>query len=314
MDINPIIPFEPISADRLLGGNNWIAQIKWDGVRMLTYYDGREVRLVNRKLNDRTLQYPEFLDVKTYCSGSSFILDGEFIAFDSSKPSFYEIMKRDSLRKKQSIDLEINQTPVTYMIFDVLYYNGDWVIEQPLIKRQQMLEQIIIPQPNVQVVQNFNDANALYEVMKQHEMEGVICKDLTSTYAINGKDKRWQKKKIFWDLFAIIGGVTLRNGIVNSLLLGLYNDDGKLIYIGHAGTAKFSKKTWYELTQKLLPITIQNSPFSFEVDRSKDAIWVKPEIVVKVKFMEWTPGKTMRHPSVQAIVNSPVSDCTFSQT
>ncbi|WP_289136569.1 RNA ligase family protein [uncultured Brevibacillus sp.] len=313
MDIKPIIPFEPISADRLPRGENWIAQIKWDGVRMLTYYDGREVRLVNRRLNDRTLQYPDLLDVKAYCSGSSFILDGEFIAFDSNKPSFHEIMKRDSLRKKQSIDLALNQTPVTYMIFDVLYYNGDWVIEQTLTQRHQILEQIIIPQPNVQVVQNFYDANALYEVMIQHEMEGIICKDLNSTYAINGKDKRWQKKKIFRDLFAVIGGVTLRNGIVNALLLGLYNDDGELFYIGHAGTAKFSNKTWYDLTQKIQPIIIQNNPFSNEPERCKDAIWVKPEIVVKVKFLEWTPGNIMRHPSVQAIVITPISDCSFRQ-
>ncbi|QRG65570.1 RNA ligase family protein [Brevibacillus choshinensis] len=313
MDFKPIIPFEPISTDRLPSGENWIAQIKWDGVRMLTYYDGRKTSLINRRLNDRTLQYPELLDVKSYCSSSSFILDGEFIAFDNKKPSFHEIMKRDSLRNKQSIDLAINQTPVTYMIFDILYYNGDWLNEQPLTQRYQILEQIINPQPHVQVVQNFYDANALYAVMIQHEMEGVVCKDLTSTYAIKGKDKRWQKKKIFRDLFAVIGGVTLRNGIVNALLLGLYNDDGELIYIGHAGTGKFSNKTWLDLTQMIRPIIIQNNPFSNQPERNKDAIWVKPEIVVKVKFMEWTLGKIMRHPSVQAIVNTPVSDCSFPQ-
>ncbi|MGG4439598.1 RNA ligase family protein [Brevibacillus fortis] len=313
MSFTPIIPFEPVMADEFPSEDNWIAQVKWDGVRMLTYYDGHEVRLVNRRLNDRTLQYPEFVNAKRYCSGSSFILDGEMIAFDSNRPSFQEIMKRDSLRKKQSIDLAVNQTPVTYMIFDVLYYNGDWVIEQELIRRHQLLEQMIIPQPNVQVVQNFKDAKALYDVMVQHEMEGIVCKGCTSSYAINGKDKRWQKMKIFHDLFAVIGGVTFRDGVVNALLLGLYNDEGKFYYIGHAGTAKFSKKTWQDLTQQIQPTIRPTKPFENEPERRKDAIWVEPEIVVKVKFMEWTTGKTMRHPSVQAIVNMPVSACLFSQ-
>ncbi|MDR7315880.1 ATP-dependent DNA ligase [Brevibacillus nitrificans] len=75
MKLEPILPFEPISTDTIPSGDNWVAQIKWDGVRMLTYFDGNEVRLVNRKLNDRTVQYPEFLDLSRYCHATSVILD-----------------------------------------------------------------------------------------------------------------------------------------------------------------------------------------------------------------------------------------------
>lgn len=76
MKLKPVIPFEPISTETIPTDDGWVTQIKWDGVRMLTYFDGNEVRLVNRRCNDRTLQYPELLDIQTYCTASSVIIDG----------------------------------------------------------------------------------------------------------------------------------------------------------------------------------------------------------------------------------------------
>ncbi|WP_019120509.1 RNA ligase family protein [Brevibacillus massiliensis] len=314
MDLKPVVPFEPIITSQIPQGENWVAQIKWDGVRMLAYFNGHEVRFVNRRLHDRTKQYPELGDIQKYCSASSVILDGEIIAFDDKRPSFHEIMKRDSLRKSKSIELAIKQIPVTYMIFDVLYYNGSWIVDQKLSDRQQILQHIITENPNVQIVQNFPDGDALFQVMKQHDMEGIVCKDLESQYVIHGKDKRWQKKKILRDLFAAVGGATFRNGVVNALLLGLYDGSGHFVYIGHVGTGKLNHKDWENLTEKILTLTIDSKPFANQPERIKGAIWVKPEIVVKVQFLEWTPGATMRHPSIQAIVDVHVSECTFSQS
>ncbi|MEK8128114.1 RNA ligase family protein [Paenibacillus filicis] len=312
MELKPIIPFEPISTDTLPTSGDWIAQIKWDGVRMLTYFDGHEVRLINRKLNDRTPQYPELLDIKKFCSASSMIIDGEIIAFDQKKPSFHEVMKRDSLRKSQNIDLAVHQTPVTYMLFDILMYNDKWIMDKPLSERQKILQELIAPLPHVQITQSFTDANKLFHTIKEHNMEGIVCKDLGGTYSIGGKDKRWQKKKIFRDLHAVIGGVTTRNGIVNALLLGLY-DNNKLVYIGHAGTGKLSAEDWRTLTGQIEPMTIPARPFINEPERNKDAIWIEPKLTVKIQFMEWTPHGTMRHPSIQAFVNVQAAACTFSQ-
>lgn len=313
MKLEPVIPFEPISSDSIPIGTNWVAQVKWDGVRVLTYFDGDDVRLINRKMNDRSIQYPEFLNIARYCSATSVVLDGEIIAFDSNKPSFHQIMKRDGIRKKENISLAMKSTPVTYMVFDVLFLNGQWVTNKPLIERQEILSQIITPQPDVQVVQNFTDSQGLYEVMKQHEMEGIICKDLNSSYTIKGKDKRWQKKKIFHDLFAVIGGVTFRDGVVNSVLLGLYDDNENLVYIGHAGTGKLTSNEWRVLTELTKSLVIPRKPFINKPERMTDAIWIKPKIVMKVQFMEWTPGLTMRHPSIQSIVNQSHIGCTFTQ-
>lgn len=314
MDLKPLIPFEPINAERAPDDPQWIAQIKWDGVRMLTYYDGREARLFNRKRNERTLQYPELLDVPAYCSASSVILDGEIVAFDQSRPSFHEVMRRDSLRKSASVEQVRKRVPVSYMVFDILYCNGRWTLDDPLAERQRLLQQVLLPSELVQPVANYADGDALLQVMEQHGMEGIVCKDLQGRYALDGKDGRWRKIKLMRDLNAVVGGVTFRDRIVNALLLGLYDEQGRLFYIGHAGTGKLTVQDWRELTARVSGLARSERPFANVPERHKEAVWLEPELKVKVRFLEWTPGGTMRHPSIQARVDVPAAACTFSQS
>jgi len=309
MGLKPVIPFEPISTEQIPDGPQWVAQVKWDGVRVLTYYDGDEVRLFNRKLNERTFHYPELANISEYCSARSVILDGEIIALKDGKPSFYEVMKRDGITNLSNVNAAKKKTLITYMIFDILFYNGQWVTSYHLVERQKMLSDIIKPMDYVQLVENFDDVEALYEVIKAQEMEGIIIKDLSSRYVINGKDQRWRKKKFYRDLIAVIGGVTLRGNIVNSLLLGLFGDDGRLWYIGHAGTGRLTQKDWYDLTEGIRPLIEPRMPFVNKPPRLKETIWLKPVITVKVKFAEWIDGHTLRQPSIQALVGVSAHEC-----
>lgn len=313
MELKPVIPFEPVRTDSIPEGPDWVAQIKWDGVRMLAYSDGSDTRLWNRRRNERSVQYPEFLDIRSYCRAASVILDGEMIALDRSRPSFHEIMKRDRLRTESKIKQAVNRVPVTYMIFDVLYCDGEWVTDRPLAERQRLLNELVKPGERVQTVPNVADARALLDVMRSHRMEGIVCKDLKSTYVLDGKDGRWQKMKLFHDLYAVVGGVTFRDKVVNALLLGLYDDDGTLYYIGHAGTGKVTMAEWRRLTERVLPMRVGTKPFRNDPERSRDAFWIRPEIVVKVQFLEWTPDGIMRHPSIQSFAELPVEACTFRQ-
>jgi bifunctional non-homologous end joining protein LigD len=313
LDFVPIIPFEPISTDELPMGNHFTSQIKWDGVRMLLYFDGSMTKLINRRANDRTLQYPELTNPKVYCSANSVILDGEIIALSHGKPSFYEIMRRDSARKSSTVTQTMRQVPITYMVFDILYFDGNWLTHLSLRERQTVLEKIIRPNQQVQIVTNHMDIEALFKVVEQHELEGIIIKDLNSSYLINGKDRRWLKKKIFKDIYAVVSGVTYRDKIVNSLLLGLYDDQDQLWYIGHAGTGKLTIKDWQNVTDLVQNIKTKERPFINEPERSKDAVWLKPQLVVKVNFLEWTSNNTLRHPSIQSFINIDLKVCNFNQ-
>lgn len=315
MDLQPVHPFEPILVQELPSpGDPWIAQVKWDGVRMLSYYDGQSLRLINRRGNDRTLQYPEFAGLYGDCRASSFILDGEMIALMDGKPSFHQIMGRDSLRRQMEISFAVRRIPVIYMVFDLLYYDGEWVTELPLRQRQDKLRQLITPNEQLQLVPNVEDPAALYQVMKERGWEGVVCKNLDSSYAIGGKDARWQKLKFSHDLHAVIGGVTYRDGQVNALLLGVYDKDGRLLYIGHAGSARWHGEDWSRATKEAARLKAAERPFLHPPARLKDAVWLRPELTVKVSFMEWTPGGAMRHPVIQGWSPLEPARCLLSQS
>ncbi|WP_172679224.1 ATP-dependent DNA ligase [Paenibacillus pini] len=299
-------------ADQLPSGEEWIAQIKWDGVRMLVYYDGvNQTRLINRKGNERTQQYPELLDVHSYCNANSVILDGEVIALVEGSPSFHQVMKRDSLRSDMQIRARVQQIPIVYMIFDVLFYNGEWVTGKSLLERQAILQAIITPNNHVQLVPNYNDLSLLYEVARKHQLEGIVCKNINSTYALNGKDGRWIKRKNIQDVIAVVGGITYRDGTINALMLGLYDEQGLLWYIGHAGTGKLKVSDWQKLTELTRSMIQEHMPFVQIPQRSKGSIWIRPELTVKVHFLEWTASRTLRQPSIQAFVEIPPMECRF---
>ncbi|MFC6546706.1 DNA ligase, partial [Cohnella cellulosilytica] len=110
--MKPIIPFEPIRSDSVPSGKQWIYQVKWDGVRILPYFDGAQIRLFNRHLNERTMQFPELTD-RSYFEASSIILDGEVIALAADgKPSFHEVMRRDGVRRADRVAMARHEVPI----------------------------------------------------------------------------------------------------------------------------------------------------------------------------------------------------------
>ncbi|WP_176547312.1 non-homologous end-joining DNA ligase [Bacillus sp. AFS053548] len=313
MELNPIFPFEPISSDIVPNGPEWISQIKWDGVRILTYFDGKEVKLFNRKLNDRTNIFPELTNIKAYSNAQSIILDGEVIALDQKgNPSFHEVMRRDGIRRMDRVDSAIEAVPIYYMIFDILFYNGEWITQLSLQERQNLLLEAIQPNKQIQLVPNNTDGVALFEVAKQHNLEGIVCKNLNSKYLINGKHNAWQKVKNYKDVIAVIGGVTYRSGIVNSILVGLYNENNQLVFIGHVGTGKLTKSEWRDLTTVINTIKIENNPFNSQPKRIKEIQWIQPLLTVKVQFIEWTEGHSLRQPSIQAFIEKDPKECTLT--
>ncbi len=310
MQLTPIIPFEPMSTDTIPQGNQWMAQIKWDGVRILTYYDGKVVRLFNRRLNERTNHYPELQNINHFCNADSVILDGEIIALGpNGKPSFHEVMRRDGLRRLEKVSQVQSQVPISYMIFDIVFHNGEWVNHQSLQWRLELLQKIIKSNETVQLVTSYENSEHLFQIIKEQEMEGIVIKDKESKYIIGGKNNHWQKRKYYRDVIAVVGGVTLRDGTVNALILGLYDNQGNLWYIGHAGTGKLKKEDWRTLTQEISTIIIKERPFINKPERMKEAIWLKPYLTVKVQFSEWTPGHTLRHPSIQSFMDLPPEQC-----
>lgn len=310
--MEPIVPFEPVRAADIPAGPDWIHQIKWDGVRILAYYDGGPLRLFNRKKRERTAQYPE-LTSPSYCKASSFILDGEVIALAADgKPSFHEVMRRDGIRTLSRVPQAVQSVPIAYMVFDILYCDGEWTIDRPLSERQRLLEERLVPSRAVQPVASHPDGAALFDVIRSHGMEGIVSKKTDSAYATGGKDTRWVKVKNYGDVVAVIGGFRMEEGVVRAVLAGLYRE-GRLLFIGKVGTGKLSAADWRELTERLTAIETPVCPFAGRHEEFRGARWVKPLLTAKIRYSEWRlhEGRTMRQPSIQAFVDKPPEECVF---
>lgn len=310
--MKPVNPFEPVSSESIPTGDQWRYEIKWDGTRILTYWDGKSTKLYNRKQNERTYHYPELQDTSSYCSASSVILDGEVIALaEDGMPSFHEVMRRDLIKKLDRVHEVQRNVPVSYMIFDVLYVDGTWVTDRALSDRLSLLNDVIKPNKHVQLAASHHNGSILFDLMRQKNMEGIVCKDLRSPYVLGGKDDRWRKVKNYGDVIAVIGGYTLSGGFVNAVLLGQYDEEGKLWYIGHTGTGKLTKAEWRGLTDILVPMRTQSCPFTKRPVRHKDAFWVTPRLTGKIQYSEWRwmEGRALRQPSIQSFVNVPPEQC-----
>ena len=312
--IKPILPFEPISSSEIPEGSKWISQMKWDGVRILSYFEGKDMKLYNRRKNERTAHFPEITQLKSYCKAKSVILDGEVIALgNNGQPSFREVMRRDAIRRMDRVEHLIPAVPVYYMIFDIVFYNGNWVNDLPLRERMDILKEIILPEKHIQLTTSHEDGETLFEVTKEKGMEGIISKNLNSKYKLAGKDESWKKIKNMQDTIAVVGGVTYRNGIVNSLLLGMYDGSKELRYVSHAGTGKLKQADWRALTKLVEPLKQVDSPFVNQPERIKQTQWLQPQLTVKILYIEWPKGRSIRQPSIQAFVDIPPEECILPE-
>ncbi|MFS0780678.1 DNA ligase [Bacillus sp. 1P06AnD] len=310
MPLQPIIPFEPVYADRIPEGDDWIHQVKWDGVRVLVYKNRQATSLFNRHLNERTHMYPEINEASLYTDASTAILDGEVIALDhTGAPSFHEVMRRDGIRNLHHIPSVSEAVPVYYMIFDIIYCNGCWTNQRPLHERLALLHEVVKPNRSIQIVPQHDDGNALFSVVQQHHLEGIVSKKKDSLYEIKGKNDQWRKIKNYKDLIAIVGGVSYRSGRASSLLLGLFDSSGQLQFIGNAGPGRLTQKEWQTFLHALDSFTSVSPPFMPFKDVPKSVHWLKPVITVKVQYIEWPEGHSLRQPTIQAFVSRTPESC-----
>lgn len=310
--MEPLIPFEPISAVQIPVDGDWTYQVKWDGVRILVYKSGSATEVINRHLNNRTLQYPELSHTDSYSKADSFILDGEVIALVDGKPSFHEVMKRDRLRGNATIENMKKEIPIIYMVFDCLYVNGQSVMDKPLHKRQELLRSILTETEYVCITDNFADGEGLLRAVKEQGLEGVVCKDLEAGYLPGGKDSRWQKIKNYQDVIAIVSGFIKKDGRIRSLLLGLYGVDDKLHYIGKAGRGRYSEREWKTIQAYLEKAEQADSPLAHPI-KEKNIQWVSPVYTVKVQFLEWSETRTLRQPVLDSFVERNPHLCRFEE-
>ncbi|MGE5425852.1 MAG: DNA ligase D [Bacillota bacterium] len=270
--------------DKPFDRKGWIFEIKWDGYRALAEIYKGKVRLYSRNGIDLRHRFPQITKNLEELAIDA-VLDGEIIAMKDGLPNFHALQDQAS------------KAPIIYTIFDLLYLDGKDLRSLPLRERRARL-QTLLPTDNIIISEAIEEAGkALFKAAKNKGLEGIIAKDVDSTYQEGVRSSSWLKIKAIETQEAVIIGYTAPRGgrrYLGALVLGSY-DQGKLKYIGHSGGG-FSEKELEHLITLLGKIRRQTSPVKEKVPTNSPITWVRPQYVCQVSFSEWTPDGRMRHP------------------
>lgn len=299
---------EPINYPTAFNNSDYIYQVKWDGVRILSFIDGEQIRLINKHQRDKTLQYPELHRLSDSINAHSAILDGELVVMKNNRPSFPLIMCRDRSMKKETIKDLQTRIPVNYMLFDILYLDGKDLRNMKLTDRRQVLEDIIIHEDFLHLLDNFNEGESLFNSVKSMGLEGIIAKKSSSLYKAGKLHHEWWKIKCWRSQNCMVGGYTVKANKVNSLLLGVYRDE-EFTFAGRAASGLGYKDL--DILSKELPlIEIKHSPFANLPDSVKGYHYVKPLLGLEIEFLEWTEKLHFRSAIIKGFKQLNAQQCT----
>lgn len=302
----PATALEPMlcSAGTDIPGKGWTYEPKYDGIRVLAFATSDAVSLITRNGNDKSLQFPEVTTaLKELVSRVKrpLVLDGEIVAVNNGKPArFQELQNRMHVKEIAAIDRYRSSAPTAFILFDLLMDGTDVVVGEPWAERRALLEKRIgrHVSDRIQITPSIPDnGDAVLAEAHKNGWEGIIAKKVRSTYQPGVRSRDWLKLKIEFRQEFVVGGYTEpRNSRqhLGALLLG-YFDGGRFIYVGHTGGG-FTSKGLGEMYRRLQPLEQKKSPFEEVPNTNERPHWVKPEIVVEVKFNEFTADGMLRQP------------------
>lgn len=286
---------------------HWGFEVKWDGVRALAYCEDGVLALESRNLIDITPRYPELAGLATALGDHRrAVLDGEVVAFSADgRPSFERLQTRMHVVGPADVRRRMADTPVVYFLFDVLWLDGRWLIEQPYAARRSALDDLFEGGPAAawQISPSHaGEGSALEAATQEQGLEGVVAKRLDSRYEPGHRSRAWVKvKHLRRQEFVICGwvpGEGGRSGRIGALLLGYHDDGGMLRYAGRVGTG-FTGAELDRLGRLLAPLRRDTTPFGAPIPAQRLATFIEPSVVTEVAFSEWTAAGVIRQASYQ---------------
>ena len=284
---------------------DWIFEPKYDGIRILASATKDGVALITRNGLDKSRQFPEIveaLDALRRRARRPFVVDGEVVAMRGDEPvRFQELQGRMHVADAAAIKTHRTNAPVALFLFDMLLDGKKSLVEEPLPVRRQRLSALMslgASDHALRISDESSDGPSMLEEARRRGWEGIMAKRADAPYRPGERTRDWLKLKIDRRQEFVVGGWTEpRNSREHfgALLLGYYDDEGTLVYAGHNGTG-FTRASLLDMSRRLSRVERQTSPFTPTPRTNERAHWVKPAIVVEIKFNEWTTDGKLRQP------------------
>ncbi|MDZ5660323.1 non-homologous end-joining DNA ligase [Nocardioides sp. S-58] len=288
--------------DRVPSGDQWLHEVKWDGVRVLVDVRDGATRMTSRNDNNVTPAWPD-LSVPPL-GDRDLLVDGEVIALNErGVPDFRVLQHRMHVRNANDVARLVTTVPATLMVFDLLRLDGQDLAARPLEERRALLEELPLADSTWQVPAAYDDGDMLFDATLQQGLEGVVSKRRGSRYRFDARSDDWRKLAHRHRGSFVVGGWRPQVGTTSrlaALLVGEPTPDG-LLYRGRVGSG-ITGATSTRLAELLAPLAAGGSPFADDVPKvdASGTVWVEPRVVVDID----THGlgyDRLRQPSFQGV-------------
>lgn len=303
----PYPPMEAKRVDKVPTGDGWQFEPKWDGFRAVVFRDGDEIAVQSKAGQPLARYFPEVVDAFRSLTAKQFVVDGEIVVPVGGRLSFDDLLQRIHPAESRVRKLAA-ATPAHYYAFDILVAKGRDVTELPIEERRERLEAFFgsVDHELLHLSPATTDRKIALDWFNKFGaagLDGVMAKRLGEPYH-SGDREGMVKVKHLKSADCVVGGFRYGEGTkeVGSLLLGLYDDEGRLVYIGH--TSSIRKDDRAELTKKLEALRGEN-PFEVRVPggpsrwaTEKSGQWepLRPKLVCEVEYDYFSQGR-FRHGS-----------------
>jgi ATP-dependent DNA ligase len=316
----PYPPMEAERMDKIPEGDGWLFEPKWDGFRAVIFRDGDNVAVQSKAGQPLARYFPELVEAFRSLKTKQFVLDGEIVIPVGGGLSFDDLLLRIHPAESRVRKLAA-ESPAHYFAFDLLVNKGKLLVKEPIEKRRKQLEKFFESVPEDSLIRlspattDRKVARDWFSKFSGMGLDGVMAKRLGEPYHSGDRDGM-VKVKHLKTADCVVGGFRYGEGTkaVGSLLLGLYDDEGRLVHIGH--TSSIKKADRKELTAKLealrgknpFEVRVPGGPSRWASERSGEWEPVRPKLVCEVeydyysqgrfrhgsKFLRWRPDKAPR--------------------
>jgi DNA ligase D-like protein (predicted ligase)/DNA ligase D-like protein (predicted 3'-phosphoesterase) len=300
-------------AEKPFNYEDWIFEVKWDGIRAISYVDGG---LGIKSRNDKELKpnFPELEELKKLTENT--VIDGEIIVIKAGKADFQALAERSKTTSAENIKYLSRESPVNYVAFDILEKDGNSLLQLPLKERKRLLKEYVREGSYV-VLSAFveTDGEAYYKAALAKSMEGIMAKKKDSQYEPGARSANWLKIKPILACDCVIFGYTIGKGTrrltFGALILGLFGEK-EPIYVGKVGTG-FDQENLGLILKMFEPLQVKDKTLE-GVDAPEEIVWLKPETVCEVAYQNVTREGRLRMPRFLGIRNDKLpSECTLDQ-
>ena len=293
---------ECLPVEKLPDGPEWSYEIKLDGFRLEAVKEVAEPLLYSRRGNLLNRKFP-YIAAALATLPKATIIDGEVVAMDPKGRSDFNLLQ--NFRSAES--------KIRYIAFDILVLKGKSVLHLPLDERRALLDKVLPRNDHIDLsVVDRGKAAHIMKFVKAHGLEGVVAKRTDSAYEPGMRSGLWRKHRVNEGQEFVIGGYTPGGIGFDAIIVGFYR--GKDLIFAARVRAGFVPATRRQLFAKIKGLKITKCPFAnlpetapgrwgqgLTADKMKQCVWVKPEVVVRIDFAEWTGSDKLRHTKYVAI-------------